>query len=191
VTLAQRLLALHRAFDAAGLPHAFGGAIALAFWTLEPRTTRDLDVNVFVPAADAPRVLAALPAGVDRPDGAAEQLARDGQKRLWWEDTPVDLFLDYAPIHRDAAEHARRVPFEGVDIPVLGPVELAVFKAMFDRTKDWADIEALLEAGTVRRLEIEQALAAMVGADDPRVARLGEAAARAGAAHRDRVTRGS
>ena len=27
--------------------------------------------------------------------------------------------------------------------------DLAVFKAFFNRTKDWADIEAILDAGTV------------------------------------------
>jgi hypothetical protein len=46
--LAQRLLAVHAALDDAGLPHAFGGAIALAYCTLEPRGTRDIDVNVFI-----------------------------------------------------------------------------------------------------------------------------------------------
>ena len=41
------------------------------------------------------------------------------------------------------------MPFAGTQIPVLGPVELAVFKAMFDRTRDWADIEAMVAAGTL------------------------------------------
>lgn len=31
-------------------------------------------------------------------------------------------------------------------MPVLGPTELATFKAMSDRTRDWADIEAMLVA---------------------------------------------
>jgi hypothetical protein len=184
VTLAQRLLALHEALGRAALPHAFGGAIALAYWTREPRGTRDLDVNVFVPTAEAARVLGALPAGVAVPDGTEEVLARDGQVRLWWDDTPVDVFLDYAPIHAQAAREVRRVPFEGREIPVLGPVELAVFKAMFDRTKDWADIEAVLGAGTASVGAVRGALEPMVGAGDPRLARLEEAGRRA-AAERD------
>lgn len=55
--LAQRLLAVHDALDAAELPHAFGGAIALAYCTEEPRGTRDLDVNVFVDPTRARRSL--------------------------------------------------------------------------------------------------------------------------------------
>jgi hypothetical protein len=176
VTLAERLVALHAALAGARIPHAFGGAIALAYWTLEPRGTRDLDVNVFLPAEDAPRVLDALPFDVIAPDAAAA-IARDGQARVWWDDTPVDLFFDYAPVHEMAARHARDVAFEGTTIPVLGPVELAIFKAMFDRTRDWADIEAMLAAGTVSRDDIVGGLRSMLGDEDPRWARLDAAVA--------------
>jgi hypothetical protein len=175
VTLAERLLALNAAFTAAGLPHAFGGAIALAYWTLDPRGTRDLDVNVFVPTTQASRVLGALPPGVAVPDDAAGRLAGEGQLRVWWEDTPVDLFLDYAPVHDDAARHRRSVPFEGEQIPVLGPVELAVFKIMFDRTKDWADVEAMLAAGTLDTAAVRALLVPMLGPDDRRFERLAAA----------------
>lgn len=179
MTLGERLLALHAALERAGLPHAFGGAIALAYATQEPRGTRDLDVNVFVPSAQAARVLAALPAAVTAGAGDERALVADGQARLWWDDTPIDIFLNYAPIHDKAARHRRLVPFEGRDIPVLGPIELAVFKAMFDRTKDWADIEAMLAAGALDVEAARRELVALVGEDDPRIARL-DAALRPG-----------
>jgi hypothetical protein len=179
VTLPERVVELHRALARRRLPHAFGGAIALAFATLNPRGTSDIDVNVFVPAAEAARVLAALPPGIAQPAGTAETVERDGQIRLWWDETPVDLFLDYAPVHDDAARHRRTVPFAGTRIPVLGPVELAVFKAMFERTQDWADIEAMLAAGTLDAGAVRAALATMLPAGDPRFARLDEAERRA------------
>lgn len=179
MTLAKRLVALHRALTRRRLPHAFGGAIALAYWTLEPRGTRDIDVNVFVPSSDAERVLRALPEGVDKPEGTAETLARDGQIRLWWDDTPVDLFLDYVPIHEEAARNRRTVPFEGTRIPVLGPTELAVFKVMFDRTRDWADVEAMAAAGTLDADAVRASLGKLVDEDDERFARLDDAIARA------------
>ena len=59
--LARRLLAIHAAFATAGIPHAFGGAIALAYCTGEPRGTIDLDVNVFVASHDPDTALDALP----------------------------------------------------------------------------------------------------------------------------------
>jgi hypothetical protein len=179
LTLAERVLALHRAFAAKGIDHAFGGAIALAYWTEEPRGTRDIDVNLFTPAADPKPALDALPGGVSQPPGTAEQIERDGQIRLWWDQTPVDLFFDYAPIHRDAARERRTVVFEGVRIPVLGPLELAAFKAMFGRGRDWGDIEEMFAAGSLSVDDLHEAIRAMVGGDDERHARIDEAARRA------------
>ncbi|MBJ7521012.1 MAG: hypothetical protein JHC84_15040 [Solirubrobacteraceae bacterium] len=175
MTLPEKLVAIHRALCAAALPHAFGGAIALAYATLDPRGTSDIDVNVFADAGDAPRVLAGLPAEIAAPDGATDALARDGQARLWWDETPVDVFLDTVPLHADAAAHRRTVPFAGIEIPVLGPVELAVFKAMFDRTKDWADIEAMLAAQTLDPEQVRIALADLLPHGDQRFARLAAA----------------
>jgi hypothetical protein len=176
MTLPERVLAIHRALARRRLPHAFGGAIALAYWTLDPRGTSDIDVNIFVPAADAERALTALPDGIVRPDGVADVIARDGQVRLWWDETPIDLFFDYVPLHRAAAEHRQTVPFADARIPVLGPVELAVFKIMFDRTRDWADIEAMLAAGTLDLSAVRGTLRTLLDDDDPRHRRLEETA---------------
>ena len=182
MTLPEKLVELHRGLSRRRLPHAFGGAIALAYWTLDPRGTSDIDVNVFIPATDSGRALRAIPSGIQQPPGTVEAIARDGQIRLWWDETPVDLFFDYEPVHADAARHRRTVPFAGTRIPVLGPIELAVFKAMFDRTRDWADIEAMLEAGTLDAAAVEQALGTMIPGSDERFERLREAVRRAGSA---------
>jgi hypothetical protein len=172
VTLAEKIVELHHGLTRARLPHAFGGAIALAYVTRDPRGTSDIDVNIFVPSTDAARALAALPAGIEQPPGTEETTERDGQIRLWWEGTPIDLFFNYAPVHSEAARHRRTVPFEGTKIPVLGPVELAVFKIMFDRTRDWADLEAMASRGTLDFDAVRAALSGMIGDDDQRLARL-------------------
>jgi hypothetical protein len=70
------------------------------------------------------------------------------------------------------------VPFAGTRIPVLGPVELAVFKAMFDRTRDWADIEAMLSAETLDVDAVEETLRTLLPDGDERFARLRDAVAR-------------
>ena len=175
MTLPERLVALHKALARRRVPHAFGGAIALAYWTRDPRGTSDIDVNVFLPVGKARRALDALPAGVAIPPGTEEAIARDGQVRLWWDGTPVDLFFDYVPVHAEAARNRRTVPFEGIRIPVLGPVELAVFKVMFDRTRDWADIEAMVERGSLDVDAVRAALRTMLDAGDERFERLDRA----------------
>lgn len=125
-----------------GYRHAFGGAIALAYCTLEPRGTRDLDLNVFAAASEAEAVIHRLPAGVSFGSDDIAAAERDGQVRL-------------------------------------DCVSLAVFKAYFDRGKDWVDIEAManrdpavieLAAATVGKLS---------GEGDPRRGRLIRIATRA------------
>ncbi len=179
MTLAQQLLELHRRFAEAGIEHAFGGAIALAYWTLEPRGTRDIDVNLFLPASESARALAALPDQIAHDQATVDTITRDGQVRLWWDQTPVDLFFSYEPLHEQAARNRREVPFEGEQIPVLGPVELATFKAMFDRTRDWADIEEMLAAGTLDLDAVRENLVSLVGDGDDRLPHLDEALRRA------------
>ena len=170
-TLVDKIVALSESLTAAGVPHAFGGAIALAYCTEDPRGTRDVDINAFVPATSPEPVLAALPSGVAVPPGTAGVIATEGQVRLWWGDTPVDLFLDYAPLHAQAARRSRDVPFAGRQIRVLGAVELILFKALFDRPKDWVDIAAVVAAGLVATQGVREGLAELVGADDPRLRR--------------------
>jgi hypothetical protein len=180
MTLPERVVALHRALARSRLPHAFGGAIALAYWTQDPRGTSDVDVNVFIPAENGDRALRKLPDGVTRPPEAADAVARDGQIRLWWDETPVDLFFNYDDVHEQAARHRRTVPFAGTRIPILGPIELAVFKVKFDRTRDWADIEAMLAAGTLDVHAVRSTLRTLLEPGDHRFARLDQAVRAAG-----------
>jgi hypothetical protein len=81
-------------------------------------------------------------------------------------------------MHAVAAEHRTVVPFAGTRIPVLGSTELAVFKAMFDRTRDWADIEAMIAAGTLDLRAVRAGLRKLVPKGDERFARLDEAVKR-------------
>lgn len=172
MTLVERIVALHRALAAAGVPHAFGGALALAWCTQRARGTIDIDLNLFVPVDDASRVLGTLPDGMEVTEADREAIARDGQTRLWWETTPVDVFFDTTPFHLDAATRVRVERFAGADVPFLACRDLAVFKAFFGRTKDWADLEEMAAADA---LDVEGALGVLVhylGGADPRVARL-------------------
>ena len=164
-SLAEKLLAVHDALDRARFPHAFGGAIALAYCTEEPRGTRDLDVNVFAQPTLAAEVLQALPAEVRVQEADVGVARREGQVRVWWGDTPLDVFLDVHRFHRRVAEGVRSVPFAGREIPVLGCTALVVFKALFDRTRDWADVEAVADAGAADLGEASAWVTQVLGAD--------------------------
>ncbi|MBI2767090.1 MAG: nucleotidyltransferase [Chloroflexi bacterium] len=165
---------LAEALEDAGIPHAFGGAIAL-FFVGEPRGTTDIDVNIFLPEQDARRafdVLEKVGAHFDR-DAAQGETDRRGQVRVLWERTYVDLFFAYADFHASVAARARRANFRGRDINVISGEDLLVFKMLFSRGRDWADIEQTLYVSWTR-LDfgyIKRWLVALIGEDDGRVTR--------------------
>ncbi len=171
-SLPEKVLGIDGALSAGKIAHAFGGALALAYY-VEPRATIDVDVNVFVSPSDADRVQAALESlGVQpHPDRAA--LERDGQARWRWDKTPVELFLDNDPIHSAMRRAIRLVPFGEERIPILAPEHLLLCKVAFDRPRDWIDIEQmLLLSPDLDGQEIDLWLDRTLPAKDPRRKRI-------------------
>ncbi len=179
IGLAERVALLEETFAKAEIPHAFGGAIAFAYYG-EPRVTIDVDINVFVRPEQAQKVFAVLsPLGVTAHDTALSETERDGQIRLRWGRTPVDLFFAYDAFHDHAATRIRMVPFGEISIPILAPEDLLVCKTVFDRRKDWIDIDQILAltAGDLDIDDVRRWVTRIVGADDPRLAKLNGAIA--------------
>ncbi|MEY2459765.1 MAG: hypothetical protein QOG30_1595 [Acidimicrobiaceae bacterium] len=175
-TLAEKVVALHHTFEKAELPHAFGGALALGWCTHQPRGTADIDVNVFVPTTAVGQVRAALPAEVAWTAADSRQLKRDGQTRLYWDNTPVDVFLNTTDYHESAVARVSLEPFAGEMLPFLSCFDLAVFKAFFDRRRDWADLEDMIAAGSIDVDAVVQTLETYLGPDDDRITTLQELA---------------
>lgn len=174
VSLPDKIVALHRSLEAAKVGHAFGGALALAWCTRRPRGTSDIDINIFAPPAQTRRVLRALPSEVQWIDDDRERLSRDGQVRLWWDTTPVDLFLSTTSFHRRASRRVRREPFRDETLPFLACDDLAVFKVFFDRSRDWADLEEMITARSFDVGAVRATIAELLGPDDTRLARLAD-----------------
>lgn len=172
LSFAERIRRVHASMAEADIPHAFGGAIALNWCTPQARVTNDIDINIFVDPQDAESALVGLPAGTEITEEARQRLARDGQARFWWETVPIDVFLNTTDFHVAAANRVQTREFEGVMLPCLECGDLAVFKAFFDRGKDWMDIEAMTSIGSfdieTATVEIER----LLGPDDPRIAKL-------------------
>jgi len=172
VNLPNKIVSLHRGLTKAKLPHAFGGALALAWCTQRARGTIDIDINIFVNVENCENVFAALPKTVTATAKQQQALRKEGQVRLFWEKTPVDLFLNTTPFHQDAAQRVRWETFMNTEIPFLSCSDIAVFKAFFNRTQDWADLEAMQLAGTLNTKKVVGILSDYMGADDERVEKL-------------------
>lgn len=169
--LARRLADV---LEAAGVPHAIGGALALGVWGF-PRATNDVDLDVFVRADDLEPVLSLFERqgfGVDK--GAAIASARSrGDFKLWCEGMRIDVFIASIPFYDSVQRRVRQAPLEGRPAAFLSPEDLVVFKFLFFRTKDILDVERLLaflgpefDRGYVRDWLVD-----LVGPDDERVTR--------------------
>jgi hypothetical protein len=159
--------------DSMRVPHQFGGAIALA-WYRSPRATTDIDLNVTLAPQEAEPVLGALShlgVGISSSDEAA--IARDGQTRLDWDGSYLDLFFATLDLHREMATCSREVVFGPVRIPILSAEHLIVCKAIFDRPKDWVDIEEIVAWGTdVEEETVLRWIDELLGADSAQYERL-------------------
>jgi hypothetical protein len=167
-------LDVHRALDAGGVAHAFGGALAFGYYA-ETRATVDVDVSVFVDIARVDAVVDLLrPIGLERvpnqrmPIGGVE-LRRAGRDRC-------DLFSDLDPRYAEIRARCEVFPFgpEAVPMPFLSVEDVVMFKLSFGRPKDWVDLESLVAYNPGLDVEqIEDLLVHLRGPSmHPRLARL-------------------
>ncbi len=163
---------LYRSLEASGLPYGFGGALALAWCIPEPRATHDVDVNIFIEAESADVALAALPDDVIASEKNKTDLRTHGQARLSCDTIAVDVFLTNDPYHSEVATRVVRRPLLGENMPFLCCKDLALFKAFFDRRKDWFDLGEMFEARSIELAEMTDLIARLLGPDDDRIARL-------------------
>lgn len=160
------------ALERAGVTYAIGGALALGVHGAL-RATRDVDVNVFCTAEQLPAALAALrQAGVAlREESVLVEAERDGWFSGWLAAIRVDVFVPSIDFSWAAARRRVLRPFAGAELWFLSIESLCVFKLLFFRTKDLADLEQLLlTSPSLDRAWVRESLVSMMGEDDERVA---------------------
>ncbi|MBI1814085.1 MAG: hypothetical protein HYR72_03840 [Deltaproteobacteria bacterium] len=170
VDVVERLI---DAFEATQIPYALGGAIAYSAWA-EPRATRDIDLNIWLDMEHfepAFRLLEACGVTLDRP--AALQAARErGMFVVRHGEYRIDVFVPSVPFYAEALARRQRVRMVDRDTWVLSAESLAVFKMLFHRPKDIADVGRLIEIrGDVFDVDfVRRSLVDMLGEDEERIA---------------------
>lgn len=167
-------LDLARAFEAAGIPYALGGALAYGIWGI-PRATLDVDINVFVEDAELDKVAAVLATLGIAADPARLRLESQEKGLCVVRHGPyrVDLFTPSIPFSREAERTRREIEVEGQRAYFLSAEALAVFKLLFYRPKDLVDLERLVEVQgeALDVAYVRREIVAMMGDDDVRVQR--------------------
>jgi hypothetical protein len=158
-----------------GIAYGVGGALALGAWGA-PRSTKDVDITIFVSENELPRCFDALErAGImlDR-TGAARDVARIGMFKGAAGKVQVDVFLLGHPQYEDMKR--RCVTFDdttGKRLSFISAEDLCLHKLLFGRPKDMVDLEELLSRRpTLDFGYVRGWLLKMVPAGDPRIALL-------------------
>lgn len=152
--------------------YALGGAIALGYWG-EPRGTVDVDLTLFVPPdrpSECIRLLQQLGCELGA-SGALRSLQEHGFCEVRFRGLRVDVFLPTAPFYEAARRRRRIVPLGGQEVMIWDAESLCVFKMMFFRRKDVADVEQILriQGGALDRAWIGARLEEIYGKLDPRL----------------------
>jgi hypothetical protein len=102
---------------------------------------------------------------------AAKSLRAHGFCSVTYAGLRVDVFLPIVPFYEEARTRRKRLQLAGQPIMVWDAESLTVFKMMFFRRKDLADVEQILrsQGGQLDRLWVRQQLARMYGGGDPRL----------------------
>jgi hypothetical protein len=162
------------------IDYAVGGALALGFWTARPRATIDADINLFISPQDTDRCLDLL-----RDIGCEFEWARatttlrsHGFCRVDYRGRQIDFFLPITDFHEEARRRRKSIAFQHAKIDVLDAESLCVFKLMFFRLQDLADVEAILrsEGNKLDRGWVERQIEQLFGSRDPRLTRWRELA---------------
>jgi hypothetical protein len=157
--------------------YALGGAIALACWA-EPRGTVDADVSFFLPIKELGKTVAVLHAinAEFSESKVRESLAEHGFCSVQFLGRRLDVFLPIAAIYESARPRRKKMPVGGRQVMVWDAETLSVFKMMFFRRKDLADVEAILrtQGENIDLSWVESQLIEMYGNRDPRVSQWNE-----------------
>ena len=122
--------------------------------------------------AETQQVLDALPEEIVSTDEDRTKMMAEGQQRLMFDRISVDIFLNTTPFHDDLRLHVHEHQLVDRKLPFLGCNDLAVFKAFFNRRKDWADIEEILRADRLDVPYVTGILSEYLGPDDERIREL-------------------
>jgi len=158
--------------DEDGIRYGIGGALALGAWGA-PRSTKDVDLTMFVTERELPRCLDALERAavmVDRSE-AERGVARIGMFKGRAGKILVDVFLMGHPQYAEMGRRCVTIDdAAGGKLSFISAEDLCLHKLIFGRPKDVTDLEELLShRPSVDLAYVRGWLVKMVPDGDPRL----------------------
>jgi hypothetical protein len=169
---AQAAQQIARALESRGCDYAIGGAIALGYWA-QPRGTIDVDVTLFLPPqqpTQCVRLLQQIGCNLNA-TAAIQSFAEHGCAEVELDGCGIHVFLPTVSFYDLARQRRKQVPLGDQQVMIWDAETLCVFKMMFFRRKDIADVEQILRSGGEKldRAWILDQLHELYGRRDPRI----------------------
>lgn len=144
----------------------------MGYWGL-PRGTIDVDVTIFLSPDDPSKciwLLQELGCKFSQTE-AAKSFGEHGFCRVKFSALDVDVFLPIVPFYEAARARRRCVELGDKRIMIWDAESLAVFKMMFFRRKDMADVEQILrtQGPQFDRVWVREQIIEMYGIRDSRL----------------------
>jgi hypothetical protein len=163
-------VAVSRDLTRAGIAHALSGALAMAAHGYV-RATADVDILVVTSSLRIPEVFEIVRrqgfAGEDR--DLISSLRERYVATLRAGTKSVEILVPVLPYHGTILSRSRLLDIDGVPVPVVSLEDLVVLKMLWHRTKDVADVEALVAIpASLDQAWIETTLRGMLPEGDPR-----------------------
>jgi hypothetical protein len=164
-------LQIAAALDRSKISYALGGALAYGFWAV-PRGTVDVDVDVFASEPELSvvfRTLESLGIQINEIEARAQEKSQ-GMFIGRWGPYRIDIFTPSIAFSREAEATRVRRSLGSGEAWILSAEAIAVFKLLFFRTKDLADLERLVAIHVELQVDyVRRHVAEMMGEDDERV----------------------
>jgi hypothetical protein len=154
-----------------GYEYALGGAIALSYWA-EPRGTMDVDLTLYLPMDKPSEIVWVLgEIGCDvRASAAIASIQEHSFCKVEYGGFRVDVFLPNIPFYEAAKARRQQLPIGKQRAMIWDAETLTVFKMMFFRRKDIADVEQILHSQrSFDQIWVREHLVDIYGMRDPRV----------------------
>ena len=145
IDLEQVLVRLAKALERASIPYMVIGGWAAATWG-EQRTTRDIDITIWVEDEEIPYLLERLLRDF-RPNVANPLVFIDAYRvlpMLSAEGAPIDLIFGLLPYEKEAIDRAVLVKFKRKAIRLCTPEDVILHKIHSSRERDIADVRAIV-----------------------------------------------
>lgn len=164
-------------FEKEGFTYAISGAMANVVWGI-PRTTRDVDLIVSVLSIQIPKMLQIL---ADHGCDVDMNKAIEGLRSSYFTSVShklgdVEIFVPAVPFHNTILKRRVKKEIDGNQMWFVSAEDLIILKMIFHRTKDIADIKAIIsvQGQKLDRDYIEETVQKIFPAGDSRVKELEE-----------------